>query len=82
MFLLDDLFVKPLFYIFKKIHETAQEEIDNEARNITTTLTDLYMRLEVGSISETEFDVEEKKLLDRLSELEEDNEDTSEDVLS
>lgn len=82
MFLLDDLLIKPIFYVFKKIHETARDQINNETQNITAILSDLYMRLEAGSISEIEFDAEEKKLLDRLTELEEESEASSEDVLS
>lgn len=69
MFLLDDILIKPLLFIFKKIHETAKEEIENESQVITAMLTDLYMRLEAGSITESEFDDEEKRLLDRLDDI-------------
>lgn len=84
MFLLDDILVKPLLFVFKKIHEAAKEEIDNEAQVITAMLTDLYMRLETGAITESEFDDEEKQLLDRLDEIEERNEvsDDDEDTMS
>lgn len=57
-------------WIFKKVHEAAQEEMDRQAERITTDLRELYQMLEAKKISEAEFDAREKTLLDRLEEIE------------
>ena len=69
MVLVDDLLMFPIrsvLWIFREIHNAAQEELANEAESITAELSDLYMRLETGKISEEEFAAEEKTLLERL----------------
>ena len=69
MFLLDDILLAParsLVWIFKEIQHAVQAEQANEAEAITTKLSDLYMMLETGQMTEAEFDAEEKVLLDRL----------------
>jgi hypothetical protein len=69
MMLVDDLLMFPIrsvLWIFREIHNAAQEELANEADSITAELSDLYMRLETGRISEAEFAAEEKTLLERL----------------
>jgi hypothetical protein len=74
MVLVDDLLTFPirsLFWIFREIHNAAQEELANEDESITAELSNLYMRLETGKISEEEFAGEEKSLLDRLDRMQE-----------
>ena len=69
MLLVDDLLLAPitgLLWVFRKIHEAAQEEMLGEADAITQELRDLYMMLETGRITEAEFDARERALLDRL----------------
>jgi hypothetical protein len=69
MFLIDDILMAPargLFWVFKEIHRAAEEEQANEAEAITTKLSELYMMLETGQMTEAEFDAAEKALLDRL----------------
>ncbi len=69
MILVDDLLTFPIrsvLWIFREIHNAAQEELATEADSITAELSDLYMRLETGRISEAEFAAEEKTLLERL----------------
>ena len=69
MVLVDDLLMFPIrsvLWVFREIHNAAQEELATEAESITAELSDLYMRLETGRISEEEFAAEEKVLLDRL----------------
>ncbi len=53
------------------MHNAALEEIENEAVSITNELSELYMMLETGKITESEFDAREKELLDRLDEIQE-----------
>ena len=53
------------------MHNAALEEIENEAMSITNELGELYMMLETGKITESEFDAREKELLDRLDEIQE-----------
>ncbi len=69
MLVVDDLLMFPIrsvLWIFREIHNAAQEELANEADSITAELSNLYMRLETGKISEDEFAAEEKTLLERL----------------
>jgi hypothetical protein len=74
MFLLDDILLAPargLLWIFKEIHHAVEEEQANEAEAITAKLSELYMMLETGQMTEAEFDVAEKALLDRLDAIKE-----------
>jgi hypothetical protein len=69
VFLVDDLVLAPihgLLWIFGKIRDAAEEEIAGEADRITAELSELYMRLETGRITEAEFEARERVLLDRL----------------
>ena len=69
MLLVDDLLLAPihgLLWVFGKIHDAAQEEIAGEAESITAELSQLYMMLETGKVTEAEFDARERTLLDRL----------------
>jgi hypothetical protein len=72
MFLVDDLLLAPVkgvLWVFREIHDAAQEELAGESEAITAALSELYMKLETGQISEAEFDAQEKILLDRLDRL-------------
>jgi hypothetical protein len=78
MILVDDLLTFPIrsvLWIFREIHNAAQEELVTEADSITAELSDLYMRLETGRISEAEFAAEEKTLLERLEGIQSPRED-------
>ena len=69
MFLVDDVVLAPihgLLWIFRKIRDAAEEEVAGEADSITAELSELYMRLETGRITEAEFEARERVLLDRL----------------
>ena len=69
MFLVDDVVLAPihgLLWIVRKIRDAAEEEVAGEADNITAELSELYMRLETGQITEAEFEARERVLLDRL----------------
>ena len=73
MLVVDDILLAPvrsLFWIFKEIYNTAQETMATDAEAITAELSALYMRLETGKITEEEFTAEEKRLLERLDQLE------------
>ena len=72
MFLVDDILLAPfhgLLWIFDEIHQAAQQEMAEEADAVTAQLSDLYLMLENGRLSEEEFDVQEKRLLDRLDQI-------------
>lgn len=72
MFLIDDILLAPakgVLWVFQEIHDAAQQELAGESEAITATLSELYMRLETEQITEAEFDVQEKVLLDRLDRL-------------
>ena len=73
MLLIDDILLSPvkgLFYIFKQIHKAAEEEFLDE-ENVTAELSELYMMLETGKITEEEFDKKESELLNRLEQIDE-----------
>jgi Gas vesicle protein G len=72
MFIVDDILLSPItgfLWIFREIHNAAEQEMANDAEAITNELGDLYMMLETGKISEKEFEALEKALLDRLDQL-------------
>ncbi len=72
MFLVDDILLSPvkgILWVFREIHDAAQQELAGESEAITGALSELYMKLEIGQITETEFDAQEKVLLDRLDRL-------------
>jgi hypothetical protein len=72
MLLIDDILLFPIhgfFWILREIHNAVQQEVVNEADAITMELSELYMMLETGKITEAEFDGREKELLDRLDEI-------------
>ena len=72
MFLVDDLLMAPakgLLWVFKEIHDAAQQEMAGEGEAITAALSELYQQLESGRLTEAEFDAQEKVLLDRLDRL-------------
>ena len=73
MFLIDDVLLSPakgMFYIFKQIHKAAEEEFLDE-ENVSAELSELYMMLETGKITEEVFKNRESELLNRLEQIEE-----------
>lgn len=73
MLVVDDILLFPfrsIFWILQQVHRAAQEELSNEGERISDELRNLYMELETGRITEEEFGVREKELLDRLDSLE------------
>lgn len=68
MLLIDDLFLAPIklvVWLGEKINETAEYELFDEGR-IKERLIHLQQQLEIGQISEEEYDKQEKELLARL----------------
>lgn len=73
MFLIDDLLFSPvtgIMAVFREIYNAAQQDTTNQAQTIRNELSELYMLLETGQISEADFDRHEKKLLDQLDDIE------------
>ncbi len=74
MLVIDDVLLFPvrsILWTFRKIHNAAQQELANEVEAITAELSELYMMLETGRVTEVECDAREKELLDRLDEIHE-----------
>jgi len=72
MLLVDDILLFPasgILWIFRAVNQAAQEATAGEAEALKSGLRDLYMMLETGMISEDEYDIREKVLLDRLENL-------------
>ncbi len=69
MLLIDDLLLAPfkgLLWVFEQVHDAAQEEMDAEADAITEQLRQLYLLVESGQLTEAQFELQERQLLDRL----------------
>ena len=69
MLLIDDILLSPihgLLWVFQEIHHAGEAAVAGEAETITSSLSELYMMLETGQMTEAEFDAAEKVLLDRL----------------
>jgi Gas vesicle protein G len=59
-----------LLRIFEEVAKQTEQELYNEDA-VKAQLTELYTRLEAGSLSEEEFDRCEAELVERLEEIEE-----------
>ena len=73
MFLVDDAILCPFkgfLWIVREIYAAAVEDSKNEAEGIRQELSQLYRELERGAISESDFDLREQALLDRLDRVE------------
>jgi uncharacterized membrane protein len=69
MLVVDDILlfpVKSIFWIFRQIKEAADQNLENRSTEITEELSQLYLKLDSGEITEEEFDAREKELLDEL----------------
>jgi hypothetical protein len=62
--------VKGFFWIMRELQKAVQNEQENEVDRLTARLSELYMLLETGKLTQDEFDVAEREVLDRLDELE------------
>jgi hypothetical protein len=74
--ILDDILLAPftapfkgLLWTARKIQEAAKDELESRSTRTRSELSELYMQLETGKITEEEFDEREKRLLDRLDQL-------------
>lgn len=77
MFIIDDILMAPgsfLMWVMRKVHEAAEEELENDATRITAELSELHRKLETGAITESQFEAQEKELLDRLDRIHEQTE--------
>jgi hypothetical protein len=69
MLLLDKLLLSPLhatIWAARQVHHAMQQEQAAEPERITADLSELYMMLDTGRLTEAEFNAREKVLLDRL----------------
>ena len=74
MIVLDRIILAPLngvIWIGEKINTFVEEEREKAPQQIRDQLKELYMLLELGKITEDEFDEQEGPLLDLLDKLEE-----------
>lgn len=72
MFIIDDILLSPVkgfLWIVRELHDAAQRELEAEADRLTAQLRTLHTRLELGDITEEEFDEREAEILDRLDQL-------------
>lgn len=72
MFLLDDIILSPvkgIIWIAEKIHDMAQEELEDTPEKLKRELLDLQMRLEMEEVTEQEYKKKEDEILKRLEAL-------------
>jgi len=72
MLILDTLLLAPVhgtIWAARQVHNAIAQEQQAEPDRITAELSELYMRLETGRLTEAEFVAREKELLDRLDQL-------------
>ena len=82
MLVIDDILLSPfhgLGFILRQIHQAAQQEMENESDHLRAELSELYMMLETGKITEAEFSARETVLLDRLDRVEAEDTDADDD---
>ena len=68
MFLIDDLLIGGLGFVFDKIATVVDQEMNDES-GLHRHLMEAQMRLEEGDISDAEFAAIEADVIDRLREL-------------
>jgi Gas vesicle protein G len=74
VFIADDIVLFPfksIIKVFQEIYNAAVQEMEAEADSIRNELSQLYLALEAGTLSEAAFDERERELLDRLDAIEE-----------
>jgi hypothetical protein len=74
MFLLDDILLSPikgLAMICQKVHEAAQEDLQQQEKAVLDQIAELYQQFETAGIDEVTFGSRENALLDRLDALRE-----------
>ncbi len=74
MLIIDKLLLSPIYgtvWVARQVHNAIEQERAAEPARITAELSELYMMLETGRITEAEFDAREKILLDQLDRLQE-----------
>jgi hypothetical protein len=81
MFLIDDLLIGGLGFVFDKIATLVDEQMNDES-GLHRTLMEAQMQLELGEISEAEFDAIEAEVIERLRELREAREGEAEAALT
>jgi hypothetical protein len=77
VFLADDVILFPfksILKVFTEIYKAAIADIRAEADSIRLELSQLYLALESGAVTEETFDAREGELLDRLDAIEEQGE--------
>jgi hypothetical protein len=73
MLIVDDILRLPVswfLWVAREVCNAARHQLAAETEQITGELMSLHMLLEAGEITMEEFDKREKKLLDRLDEIE------------
>jgi hypothetical protein len=74
MLIIDQLLLSPIYgtvWAARQVHKAIEQERAAEPARITAELSELYMMLETGRMTEAEFDAREKVLLDQLDRLQE-----------
>jgi hypothetical protein len=82
MFLLDKVLLSPIYaavWAARQVHAAVRQEQEAAPAQITAELSELYMMLESGRLTEAQFDAREKALLDQLDRLQEEEKNNREE---
>ena len=83
MLLLDTILLSPIYgaiWAARQVHNAIEQERAAEPARITAELSELYMMLETGRLTEAGFEAREKALLDQLDRLQEGDDSRPEQV--
>ncbi len=68
MFLLDDIFIAPIKWVAEKLRDVAETELFDPDK-IHEEMMSLQAKLDMGDMTEEEYGLKEKDLLERLNEI-------------
>lgn len=67
-FLIDDIFLNPVVWLGEKIKDAAEAEMLDESK-VRESLLSMQMQLEMGEITEGEYQIKETELMDKLEDI-------------
>ncbi|MDO8540690.1 MAG: gas vesicle protein GvpG [Opitutaceae bacterium] len=82
MLFLDKILLSPIYgtiWVARQVEHAIKQDREAEPERIKRDLSELYMSLDTGRITELEFAAREKELLDQLDRLEPPEADTAEE---
>jgi hypothetical protein len=73
MFIVDDILLAPakgLAAICRQVQAAVKQDLENQKKTVMAALVELHQRLESGQVSQSQFNIQEGRLLDQLERIE------------